>query len=94
MITFLKIFLNQYDAKGVIYTIDEVDLMACIQENKPWIHYVFANDWYIMLSNIIISNHLKGVVPMKDILALTNLNSKGINFLKTLAENDFYVCIE
>lgn len=94
MITFLKFFLNQYNVKGVIYSVDEIDLMACIQENKPWIHYVFVNDWYIILSDIIFSNHLKGIVPMKDVLALTNLNSKGINFLKTLAENDFYVCIK
>lgn len=94
MITFSKTFINQYDANEVFYTVDDLDLMASLTENTVWNHYMFANDWYTILSNIIFSNHLKGVIPMKDILALTNLNSKGINFLKTLAENDFNVCIK
>lgn len=94
MITFSKIFINQYDANEVFYTVDDIDLMASLTENTIWNHYMFANDWYTILSNIILSNHLKGIVPMQDILALTSLNSKGIQFLKTLAENNFYVCIE
>lgn len=94
MIAFSKIFINQYDANEVFYTVDDLDLMASLTENTVWNHYMFTNDWYTILSNIIFSNHLEGVIPMKDVLALTNLNSKGINFLKTLAENDFNVCIK
>lgn len=93
MIIFSKTFINQYDANEVFYTVDDLDLMASIAENTIWNHYVFANDWYTVLSNIIISHNLHGVFPVKDLLALTDLNSKGIQFLKILAENNFNVCV-
>ena len=93
MITFSKTFKEQYDEHTSYYTLDDVDLMACIYENRPWLHYDYANDWMVLLMDILLSNHIKGNVPMRVILDMTEVDTKGRKFLEILAENDFNVCI-